>query len=239
MSRRAESFYCSIVTQKSFVLSPWLIWSSALSNRTTSVRASQFGTGWILYNVNWQLLHMFFGEIIPGNRDTFKKQPPHLFWNTPLFYLKDDGLLPSSPVIQSSLALNSITEAKRSKNALVPKQRSLSWSVLRPEQAACISQNLCHNALLCAVCTLVTHFVIMIHDQSLFGNAFVSCEMFSADVIQEEGNSRLWGEIFPAKISLENHFGNVSLECYSLLLAKSVRETSRMTNNQQHPKQFH
>lgn len=52
-------------------------------------------------------------------------------------------------------------------------------------------KNLCNNALLCPACTLVTYFVIMIHDQSLFGNTFVSSEMFSADVIQEEGNSGL------------------------------------------------
>lgn len=236
LSRRAGSFYWSIVTPISFVFSPWLIWSPALSSWTTCVCASQFGTGLIFFTMqtdnSFQCSSGKSGQGI-GLLLKIAHTLADLFWNTPLFYLQDDALLLSSLVTQSSLALNSITEAKRSKNVLVPKQRSLSGSVLRPEQAVCIFQNLCHNALFCAACTLVTCFVIMIHGRSLFGNTFVSSEMFSADVIQREGNSRLWGEIFPAKISLAHHFGkNVSSECYSLLLAGSVKKQKSERNEQ-------
>lgn len=37
-----------------------------------------FGTGWIVYNVSRQLSHVFFREIIPGNRDTFENSPHSL-----------------------------------------------------------------------------------------------------------------------------------------------------------------
>lgn len=122
---------------------------------------------------------------------------------------------PSSLVTQSSLALNSISGAKmfwcQNKEALAGVSSGRS-------RRSAFPQNLCHNALFCAAFTLVTHFVIMIRGRSLFGHTFVSSEMFSADVIQRNGSSRHWGEIFPAKISLAHHFGSdVCSECYSLL----------------------
>lgn len=148
LSRHAKSFYCSIVTQMSFVLSPWLIWSPALSNRQ------------LLY-VIWHRLDCLqckqttLSRVLQGNHTResryFWKQSTlsQTYFETRLYFISKMMLSSPSPVTQSSLALNSITEAKRSKNVLVPKQRSLSLSVLRPEQAACISQNLCHNALQC------------------------------------------------------------------------------------------